>query len=121
MSIKDVRYQSGLSDYNGGLRVATAVRVTDKRNGPGSGFVRSGTQADQSLFFPVPCTATVDMTVGSTCSIATTVNTLVPGAVLEGKRAVWQVQEIDVFDGGADGDPNTDPNTLFETEGVFSP
>ena len=46
---------------------------------------------------------------------------IVPGAVKEGKRAVWQVGQVQVYDGGADGAVTTSPNTLFARQGVFVP
>jgi hypothetical protein len=41
--------------------------------------------------------------------------------VTEGKRSVWQLGKVQVFDGGVDGDAQTGPNTLFATQGVFVP
>ncbi len=55
----------------------------------------------------VPCASTADTTVGSTCSITTTANTIAPGAAVEGKRAIWETGQVRVSDGGADGDPAT--------------
>jgi hypothetical protein len=45
----------------------------------------------------------------------------VPGAVTAGKRAIWQLGQIQVYDGGPDGLASTQPNTLFEDEGLFVP
>ena len=40
----------------------------------------------------------------------------------EGKRAVWDISQIQVFDGGADGDADTaGDNTLFAVQGTFAP
>ena len=42
--------------------------------------------------------------------------------VKEGRRAIWEVGQVQVFDCGADGVANTTAdNTLFETQGVFAP
>jgi hypothetical protein len=41
--------------------------------------------------------------------------------VTGGKRAIWQIGSVQVFDGGSDGDPATQPNRLFERQGVFVP
>jgi hypothetical protein len=59
--------------------------------------------------------------VGSTCSISTSFDAVTPGAVPEGKRVIWQVDQIRVNDGGADGLISTTPNTLFAIQGVFVP
>jgi hypothetical protein len=41
--------------------------------------------------------------------------------VQEGRRAIWELGQGRVFDGGADGDPATNDNTLFAVGGVFVP
>ena len=48
-------------------------------------------------------------------------DTLIPGAVPEGKRSVWAMDQVQVFDGGPDGDVTTAPNTLFMVQGTFTP
>ena len=45
-----------------------------------------------------------------------------PDVVREGKRAVWGLGQVQVFDGGADGDADTAAdNTLFAVQGLFAP
>ena len=44
-----------------------------------------------------------------------------PGAVKEGKRAVWQMDAIQVYDGGADGDTATQPEHPVRAPRVFVP
>jgi len=69
-----------------------------------------------------PCAATSSTTTGSTCTVNTTMNALIPNAVIENKRAIWQLSNIEVFDGGADGDASTTgDNTLFARQGIFVP
>jgi hypothetical protein len=71
----------------------------------------------------VPCVATVSASVGSTCELHTTVDTLVPGSIREGARTIWaQADHIHVFDGGDDWLAATeDDNLLFSVQGVFVP
>jgi hypothetical protein len=69
----------------------------------------------------VPCTATADTTVGGDCSVNTSFDAILPGAVLENARQNWQLSNFQVFDGGSDGQVSTSPNTLFATQGVFTP
>ena len=71
----------------------------------------------------VPCSATGATGVGGSCSLTTTLDTLVPGAVKEGKRTIYDVVGgVDVFDGGPDDDTGTTSgNTLFATDGFFVP
>ena len=52
---------------------------------------------------------------------STTFDAIVPGAVKEGTRAVWQFGQFTVQDGGPDGDAGTAPNTVFARQGVFVP
>jgi hypothetical protein len=66
--------------------------------------------------------ATADTTVGSSCDPQTTVNSVYPGALVAGRRAIWQLGQVQVYDGGADGVASTTAgNTLFLVQGVFVP
>jgi hypothetical protein len=77
---------------------------------------------DWPLGFTVPCAATPDPSVGSTCSTSTSADSLLPGIAVEGSRAIWELGELELFDGGADGDGDTTAdNTLFATQGLFVP
>jgi Tol biopolymer transport system component len=117
--LTDVRRKSNLSDYVGQLLLQVTARITDNYNGYGEG---SATVSDFPYAAEVACTSTADSTVGATCRLTTTANTLVPGSVLEGKRAIWELQQLQVFDGGSDGlASTTGDNTLFATQGVFVP
>ena len=60
------------------------------------------------------------------CGLAgTSFNALYGGsgaAVIEGNRALWQLDQVKVYDGGADGDADTTgDNTLFAVQGVLIP
>ena len=44
-----------------------------------------------------------------------------PGAVTAGTATIWELGQVKVFDGGADGLASTQPNTLFAIEGLFVP
>jgi WD40-like Beta Propeller Repeat len=103
-----------LTSYSGQLRADVGVRITDRNNTPNPS---TSTATVQDTSFPV----TVTCASGS-CSVATTANAVMPGAVLEGKRAVWELGQVKVYDGGADGVASTTgDNTLFMDEGVFVP
>jgi Tol biopolymer transport system component len=117
--LKDVRNESDLSDYTGELLAAEGVRITDKYNGYGGG---AATAQDLPYSFTVPCAATTDTTIGSDCALTTTADTLVPGTIREGKRAVWDLGQLRLYDGGSDGLASTAAdNTLFMTQGIFVP
>jgi hypothetical protein len=119
VSITDVRRRSDLADYTGQLRALLDLRITDRWNG--SSGADSGTVADTTFPVTVSCAATGDTGVGATCATATTLDAVMPGAVAEGKRAIWQLGAVTVEDGGADGVASTTPNTVFARQGVFVP
>ncbi len=120
LKLSDVRNASDLSDYTGELQLQATVRLTDKDNslsGKAPATVTDGT----FISFNVPCTATGSAAIGASCDVSTTAEAIVPGMVKERKRGVWEIGKLRVLDGGADGDAETGPNTLFVTEGVFVP
>jgi hypothetical protein len=119
VSITDVRSKSDLSDYTGEVQVKTSIRLTDGATGPGSN--ESGTVGDFDFPFAVPCTDTPDTTVGATCATETSFDAIIPGSTPEGARSIWQLDKVQVYDGGADGQASTADNTLFEQQGIFLP
>ena len=123
VNITDVRNKSDLSDYTGSLLVAFDVKRTDKRNRltGTSSYVLGGTEVPFPLSFPVACAATADTTVGGTCSVTTSADSLAANLIAEGKRTIWQMNNLLVYDGGSDGNAATGPNTLFEEVGNFIP
>jgi hypothetical protein len=122
VTLVDVRNESDLSDYTGELSADAALRITDKDNTPYPGGPGPATVTDTSFPITVPCATTADTNIGSTCQVATTADSLVPNAIKEGRRAVWGLGQVKVYDGGADGDADTAAdNSLFMTQGVFVP
>ena len=123
VTLKDIHErQTPLTDYTGEVRVRAPLRITDKLNTPHPGGPGAATVSDASLGATVSCTSTADPNAGSDCNLLTTANTLVPGTVTAGKRAVWGLGQVQVDDGGADGDADTaSDNTLFMVQGVFVP
>jgi hypothetical protein len=115
----DVRNKSNLSDYPGELRADQALRITDRQNGPSQD--ETGTAEDTHFPITVPCAATADPTVGSTCSVSTSANAVMPGAVTAGNRAIWEIGPVQVYDGGSSGTAGAGDATLFEDQGVFVP
>jgi hypothetical protein len=115
VQIADVRVQGTLADYAGEVEGHSTVRLTDR--------VTPGPATTIDVFFPLltQCTPTADTSVGSTCSLNTTLDALVPDAIAEGERTVLQLSQVQVYDGGADGDTATQPNSVFLRQGVFVP
>jgi glucose/arabinose dehydrogenase len=120
--ITDVRNRPALTDYAGQLQTRLSVRLTDLQSPPSSGGGSSaGTVQDFQFTFTVPCSVTADASVGSTCSVATTADAVTSGAITDGMRAMWQLGQVEVLDGGADGLASTADNTVFARQGVFVP
>jgi hypothetical protein len=131
LSISDVRCKPGTAasvcsganaadgpDYSGELEFLATARVSDHYNGPN--VDEPATMVD----IPVPgtflCSNTADTSIGGLC------NALPPPCLgcfppPDGQRAVIELTQIQVFDGGADGRAATDDNTLFAVQGVFIP
>jgi hypothetical protein len=77
---------------------------------------------DIAFGFTIPCAITSDPDTGGACTLNTTADALYPGAIVEGRRAIWQLGALEVYDGGADDDADTaGDNTLFMKQGIFVP
>ena len=121
-TLGDVRRTSDESDYTGQLQAVTTVRITDRDNDPAAGGGNDpATVSDFPFPATVPCAATASTTTGATCTLSTSFDALVPGAIKELDRSIWQLEALQVFDGGSDGLASTSPNTLFARQGVFVP
>ena len=114
---------SGPSDYTGQIRVALGSRLTDHFNSatPGGG-TDPATVEDFSFEFAANCAQTASTGTGSTCNVNTSMNAVIPGTHKDTKRVVWEMGDIRIYDGGADGDGGTTAdNTLFLRQGLFVP
>ena len=119
VSVSDVRDKSTLADYAGELLAKVTRRITDRYSG--DSLSEPATVADIPLELAVPCSATPDPATGGSCTVGTSLDALLPGSVREGSRAIWQLDRVQVYDGGTDGDADTADNPLFATQGVFVP
>ena len=116
------------SDYAGRLLATASLRLTDKGNGPEED--QDGTLTDTPLEVPFGCATTAGTTIGAHCAVNTTMDALLPGAVVEGRRAIWQLGALSVADSGPNGSgygagcPSTcgdGDETVFMRQGVFVP
>jgi dipeptidyl aminopeptidase/acylaminoacyl peptidase len=114
LSMTNVRWAASLADYTGDLSVSTSLHITDG-DSPSFGVDDTGT-----VMGTVPVTA-YGSCGGGACHINTTVEALIGGSVKEGKRAIWELSQVRVFDAGPDGEASTEPNDLFAVQGVFVP
>jgi hypothetical protein len=108
-------------DYAGELRAVLPLRITDRYNG--SSLTDPATVIDSSFQLTVPCAPTSgDATRGADCSVTTSANSVLPGSVVGGQRAIWELGQVEVRDGGSDGDADTTgDNRPFLRQGVFLP
>jgi Tol biopolymer transport system component len=105
-------FTNALADYTGNLRVHLSLQITDRLNTPAPGGVSSATSVAIPVDMTVPCVTVPDPNEGSTCTANTSVDALIPGAVPEGRRAIWQLGAVQVYDAA---------DALFATQGMFIP
>jgi len=114
------------ADYLGKLGLRMPLRITDKSNG--TLLNDPATTTDFDYVVAVPCTST-PTTIGASCSLTTAANAVLAGSVSNGKRANWEINQIEVKDSGPNGTgyascPPTcgdGDETVFERQGVFIP
>jgi hypothetical protein len=101
------------------------LQITDAGNRPASDpsapFVKNATVVPLSFPIGLVCAPSPDPSVGSSCSVQTTVNTVAPGAVVAGKRAIWELGQLQILDQGPNGVPGDSDDRPFEVQGVFVP
>jgi Tol biopolymer transport system component len=115
------------ADYTGRLLLSTTIRLTDRANGFGG---VSATSEDTSFEAPLDCVATPASPSGSTCSVQTSADSMLPGLAVEGKRAVFSTFSFLVEDAGPNGsgyEAGCPPacgdgdEAVFLRQGVFAP
>jgi hypothetical protein len=110
-------------DYTGELQAVFSLRGTDRwsSTAPGGGN-HPATGQDFSLTATFPCTSTASTSLGSTCTLNTNANALVPGLVVDVRRTIWQLGQVSIVDGGPDGVISTPAgNKVLAKQGVFAP
>jgi TolB protein len=112
VNVTDVRVRADLTDYSGQLTARPVLRITDRDNTPHPGGPGPGTVVDTPFPFAVPCAATSDTTIGSTCAINTTADAVMAGAVRERQRTIWELDRFEVRDAGG---------ATFLSQGLFIP
>jgi WD40 repeat protein len=130
VSLTDVLRRSDLADLTQDLDMPLPVRITDYDNGGARitpATVKEFNYFDNPFRFRVPCAATSDTTIGAACSLQSSVEALVPPSlgqqfIQEGKRSIWQLERIALYDGGEDTFPSSfDDNTVLAVQGLFVP
>jgi hypothetical protein len=118
ISLTDVFRAGTLADYTGELEGRLALRITDRASGAAG--TEAATVVDTPLHATLGCTATEADTDGAVCASLTSANALIPGSVLSGRRAVWELGPVEVYDGGTDERAaTTTDNRLLAREGIY--
>ena len=101
MEMSDVRRQAALDDYTGQLTASVQVEHHRPRERLGAGD--PATVTELPFEFVTGCVATADTTIGGSCVVDTSADAVLPGAIKEGFRSAWELERLEVYDGGADG------------------
>ena len=129
VSMTDIRNNPSGTDYTGRVLLSVPLQITDRNNAAET--PEPATSVSLPLEIPVDCTATTDTTIGGTCSLSTTVDSVLPNAVVENMRSIWEFGQITVKDAGPNGTGYATPpcpptcgdgdEAVFMRSGVFVP
>jgi hypothetical protein len=119
VTLTDVRNRPSLTDYVGRVTMRSNVQITDNSNSAEP--PEPGTMQRINYSAPVDCVSTLSTSIGSTCTASTTADALVPGTVIEGRRAIWEFGQIEVKDAGPNGIAGDGDDATFLREGIFVP
>jgi hypothetical protein len=89
------------NDYTGRLSIRTNLQITDNRNAAEQ--PEPATTTVFPLEWAIQCVATGSTTIGGDCTATTSMNAILPGAVLESKRSIWELGQTIVRDPGPNG------------------
>jgi hypothetical protein len=105
-------------DYSGQLQANNMIRITDHYNG--SGLNETATVVDIPNPVNMNCVNTASTTTGGVCSV-TAMAPCPPACPNPNRRQVVEFGQIEVLDGGPDGQVATNDNTVFARQGIFIP
>jgi hypothetical protein len=126
----DVKRASDGLDYTGDVMLRWNSRITDSAHGAST--IDPATTINRNFSLLVPCTATSNPDAGSICQLDSTLDSLVPGLLVESRRTIMGMSIIRILDTGDDGrlitsgaacppDCGTGDERLFLRQGVFLP
>jgi hypothetical protein len=122
-ALGDIRNAVG-GDYepNGAaadLALVERWRLTDGFNGPSQ--ADAATVVDFEFSTQVTCTPSGDPALGSSCSVATSVDAAQPGAIRESGQTVIQMFRVRVNDAGPNGQLLDADDKRFASQGIYVP
>jgi hypothetical protein len=117
-------------DYAGKVILSTTIRITDRANGQLAD--EASTVQDAQFSVPIDCLASSDTSLGASCSVSTSSDTLLPGFAKEGKRMVISAFSVKLLDAGPDGTITPSSGScpiicgsgdekVFMVQGLFAP
>ena len=106
-------------DYSGQLQANMTIRISDHNNGPNQD--EAATVVDIPFPVNLNCVNTASTTTGGTCGISGPPPGCPPACPTPNQRQVVEFGQIEVFDGGPDGQVATNDNTVFMRQGIFVP
>jgi hypothetical protein len=103
------------------LTVVVRLRVTDRASSSALGCSPScpATMDDIDFSIPEDCVGNADPTTGSTCSVVSSFNAVMPGAFTSDRQTDLQVFRTRVNDSGANGTPNDSDDRNFAMQGIY--
>jgi hypothetical protein len=127
VSLADIRNNPSLTDYTGKVLITVDTQITDYSNSAEA--PEPGTGQTFKYEFATDCVATASTSVGSNCNLTTTMDSIVPGTIIGGRRAMWQMGDVLVKDAGPNGTgldscPPTcgdGDETVFLRQGILVP
>jgi uncharacterized repeat protein (TIGR01451 family) len=123
-NVTDVVTRQGGGDYNPSasgtdVSLVSKFRLTDTHNG--SSLADPATVVDFDFPVGMECLPTPEPAVGSSCSLNTTADAAVPGAVNEGDDTVIQLNRVRLGDSGLNGVRGDGDDRNFALQGVYVP
>jgi Tol biopolymer transport system component len=124
VSVSDVRNSTLTSDYDPSpsgtdVTLMTRWRITDNFNGLSGSD--AATTSDFDYAVPIACAATPDPTLGSDCTLASSVDSQLPGAIKEGKHMLIPMFRARLNDAGADTVAGNADDRRFSMSGFYVP
>lgn len=110
-------YAPSATEPDAELRVSW--RLSDSFNDPSGSD--PATVEDLTFRAPLDCAPTPDPTTGSTCSVNSSADGLVPGTIREGGGSVVQAARMRLADAGTNGTLGDSDDRDFAQQGVYVP
>jgi hypothetical protein len=118
--LTDVLRQGTLTPYDGELWITLHLRITDLNNYGGPSDAGDPATGDGTLQAAVQCYPSGG---SGRCELHSSVNAITYSynTIVEGRRSLWEIDQVEVYEPGADGTFGTGDERPFVVQGVFVP